>query len=177
MTVALTAQRMETPIGGFILVADGHGVLRAADFADCEERLTKLLDRRLGQTGYDLTAGNVPTEHKCALDAYFAGDIPAIGTIPVSASGSPFQESVWSALRETQPGRPIPYAALASKLGRPAGVARAVGHANGANPLCIIIPCHRLVGSNGALTGYSGGIERKRWLLEHERRYAEALPG
>lgn len=175
MTIALIAQRMETPIGGFIFVADNQGVLRAADFADCEERLMKQLDRRLGQTGYDLTAGNVPAEHKRALEAYFAGDIPAIGTIPVSASGSPFQESVWSALRETEPGRPIPYVALAGRLGRPASAARAVGHANGANPLCIIIPCHRLVGSNGALTGYSGGLERKRWLLEHERRHAGGL--
>lgn len=175
MTIALTAQRVTTPIGDFLLVSDDQGVLRAADYADCESRLQNLLDRRLGRGKYDLTVGGVRDEHARALEAYFAGDIPAIGAVPVRASGSPFQESVWGALRETEPGQPITYAALANSLGRSAGVARAVGHANGANPLCIIVPCHRLIGASGALTGYSGGLDRKHWLLEHERRHAGAL--
>jgi methylated-DNA-[protein]-cysteine S-methyltransferase len=171
VTILLNAQRMETPIGDFILVADGQGVLRAADFADCEERLHKLLRRRLGQSGFDFTTGELLSDHKRAVLAYFAGDISAIGKVPITACGSPFQERVWSALRETEPGRPITYAALANSLGCPSGAARAVGYANGANPFCIIVPCHRLVGAGGALTGYSGGLDRKRWLLEHERRH------
>jgi len=88
--------------------------------------------------------------------------------VPVRAGGTPFQRVVWAALREIPPGRTTSYGQLAARLGRP-GASRAVGLANGANPVAIAVPCHRVIGADGTLTGYGGGIERKRWLLEHER--------
>jgi methylated-DNA-[protein]-cysteine S-methyltransferase len=81
---------------------------------------------------------------------------------------------VWTALRRIEPGHPITYAGLAEKLGRPRSAARAIGYANATNPFSIIVPCHRLIGTSGALTGYAGGLERKRWLLDHERKHAAA---
>lgn len=172
MTIALTAQTVETPIGAFILVADDKGVIRAADFSDCDFRLRMMLDRRLGRQGYRVARGGVSPGHTNALAAYFRGDLAALACIPVATSGSPFQESVWAALRTTEAGLPITYAMLASQLGRSPNASRAVGHANSTNPCCIIVPCHRLLGGKGALTGYSGGIERKRWLLDHEARHS-----
>lgn len=165
--LALAMETVETPLGALLLVADGESVLYSADFADCEDRLRRLLDRRLGSVGYVLSPGCVSTEITTALAGYFAGDLDAIRRIPLKPGGTPFQGAVWAALRASEPGNPITYAGLADRLGRPQA-ARAVGHANAANPFCIVVPCHRLVGSAGALTGYSGGVERKRWLLDHE---------
>ncbi|WP_249137370.1 MULTISPECIES: methylated-DNA--[protein]-cysteine S-methyltransferase [Bradyrhizobium] len=162
---------METPLGVFHLVADGEGRLRAADFADCESRLQKSLSRQLGVSHVALVQGTLPQAIPAALRAYFSGQLDAIAGVPLKASGSPFQERVWRELRSVDPGAPLPYAALAARLGKP-DAARAVGHANGANPFCVVVPCHRLIGGNGKLTGYSGGLERKRWLLAHEARYA-----
>jgi methylated-DNA-[protein]-cysteine S-methyltransferase len=102
-----------------------------------------------------------------ALDRYWAGEDVAFD-MPVVLKGTPFQTSVWRALREVPRGRTITYAELARRIGKPRAV-RAVGRANGANPIAIIVPCHRVIGSNGALTGYGGGIDRKRRLLELER--------
>jgi methylated-DNA-[protein]-cysteine S-methyltransferase len=171
MSLALAIGTMDTPLGALLLVTDNEGLLHAADFADCEARLRKLLDRRLGRSGYRLASGRVPTTIKAALEAYFAGDLAAIDRVPVTAGGTAFQSTVWTALRAIAPGRPLTYSQLANQMGRPRS-ARAVGHANGANPFAIIVPCHRLVGADGTLTGYAGGIERKRWLLDHEARYA-----
>ena len=106
-----------------------------------------------------------------ALDAYFEGDICALGSLRVAARGTPFQEKVWQGLRAIPPGQTRSYGQLAAAIGRP-GASRAVGAANHANPVGIVVPCHRVIGANGALTGYAGGLDRKRWLLEHERRYA-----
>lgn len=166
----LTIEAVETPIGGLFLVCDDRGVLRAADFVDCEARMHRLLERRLGTGSYTLTEGAAGDDLKHAITRYFEGNIAAITSIAVTSSGSQFQEEVWTALRGIQPGRPATYAELAGILGR-ANAARAIGHANAANPLCIVVPCHRLLGANGGLTGYSGGVERKRWLLDHEARH------
>jgi methylated-DNA-[protein]-cysteine S-methyltransferase len=173
--VALSVEPVETPLGAILLVADGEGALSAADFADFEARLHALLDRRLGRAGYSLAPGSVPAAITAALARYFAGDLAAIAAIPVTAGGTAFQAAVWSALRTIAPGRRLSYGQLADALGQ-SGSARAVGHANGANPVSIIVPCHRLVGANGALTGYGGGIERKRWLLDHEARHVGDRP-
>ncbi len=167
MGSALIMETVKTPLGGFILVVDEQGRLRAADFADCESPMRKSLDRRFGSSDYRLSPGRVPAIIKTALAAYFSGRLGAIRRIAVQTGGTPFQDAVWTALRAIEPGAPLAYSTLAHRLGRPRS-ARAVGHANGANPFCIVIPCHRLVGVDGALTGYSGGIERKRWLLDHE---------
>jgi methylated-DNA-[protein]-cysteine S-methyltransferase len=102
-----------------------------------------------------------------ALEAYFAGDLAALDRLEVELTGTPFQKRVWEALRGVPAGRTATYGDLARTIGAPAAV-RAVGAANGANPVAVIIPCHRIIGSNGTLTGYGGGLERKRWLLEHE---------
>ena len=101
------------------------------------------------------------------LQRYFAGELAAIDTLPVQTGGTAFQREVWRALREIPCGGTVSYAELAERIGRPTAV-RAVGLANGSNPVGIVVPCHRVIGANGSLTGYGGGIERKRWLLEHE---------
>ncbi len=106
------------------------------------------------------------------LDEYFAGDRTAFD-IPLRLDGTSFQREVWSALATVPHAHTSTYGAIARQIGRP-GAARAVGAANGQNPISIIVPCHRLVGAHGALTGYGGGLERKAWLLDHERRVAEA---
>ena len=102
------------------------------------------------------------------LEEYFAGERVSF-ELPLEPMGTPFQRTVWSALQEIPLGVTWSYAGLARRVGK-AGAARAVGSANGKNPLSIVVPCHRVVGSNGTLTGYAGGVPTKRWLLEHEQR-------
>lgn len=101
------------------------------------------------------------------LRAYFDGDLAAIDAIPTNATGTPFQKQVWKMLREIPIGRTASYGELAERLGKP-GASRAVGLANGRNPVAVVVPCHRVIGSNGKLTGYAGGLDRKQWLLVHE---------
>ena len=101
------------------------------------------------------------------MSAYLEGDLTAIDPIPVNPGGTTFQASVWQALRSIPPGTAMSYGALARQLGTPSAV-RAVGTTNSLNPISIVLPCHRVIGANGSLTGYAGGLERKRWLLNHE---------
>jgi methylated-DNA-[protein]-cysteine S-methyltransferase len=101
------------------------------------------------------------------LKRYFDGDLDSLDEIAVDLHGTPFQRSVWTALRSVKAGTTLSYSQLAERVGAPSAV-RAVGAANGANPVAVILPCHRIIGSNGSLTGYGGGLERKRWLLDHE---------
>jgi methylated-DNA-[protein]-cysteine S-methyltransferase len=167
----LTAETIDTPIGGLVLVVDEAGALVAAEFADVRDRLDRWLDRRLAAGSVAVGAGRVPDAIKAAFTAYFAGDLTALDALPIRLDGTSFQNEVWGALRRIAPGRTFGYGAFAERLGRPQA-ARAVGAANGANPLSIVIPCHRLVGADGDLTNYGGGLERKRWLLDHEARHA-----
>lgn len=166
----LVTQNIATPIGDLMLVADGH-LLCMVEFADCAERIGRWLGKRLRSLRATLVADEVPPGIRRAFDAYFAGRVAAIGDIEVGLSGTDFQNMVWTGLREVPPGRSFAYGAFAERLGRPLA-ARAVGHANGTNPLSIVVPCHRLVGADGALTNYGGGLWRKRWLLDHEARHA-----
>ena len=108
------------------------------------------------------------------LTRYFAGEVGALDTVPVELNGTPFQKTVWQVLRRIPGGTTISYAELARRIGDPAAV-RAVGTANGANPVAVIVPCHRVIGSNGKLTGYGGGLDRKQWLLEHEGVVSRSL--
>ena len=101
------------------------------------------------------------------LEAYFSGGLRSFD-LPLATSGTPFQQQVWAALREVPYGSTCTYAELAAAIGHPTAV-RAVGAANGRNPVCVVVPCHRVVGSGGSLTGYAGGLDRKSWLLAHER--------
>lgn len=158
-------ERLPSPIGTLLLVSDGE-VLRAVEFEDFAARMSKLLRRYHGE--HELVAGKVPRAMSDALRRFFAGDIRAVDAVPVATGGSEFQRRVWMALREIGAGATESYGALAARIGHPKA-SRAVGLANGANPICIVLPCHRVIGADGSLTGYGGGIERKRWLLAHER--------
>jgi methylated-DNA-[protein]-cysteine S-methyltransferase len=160
----LLIDRFTSPIGEILLVSDGVS-LRALDFADYELRMHQLL--RLHYGNYSLQEARNPGGFSASIEQYMAGDLQAIGTIPVATGGTVFQNEVWAALRTIPLGQTCSYGALARQIGRPKAV-RAVGMANGANPVSIVIPCHRVIGSNGTLTGYGGGLERKRWLLQHE---------
>lgn len=127
----------------------------------------RLLRLHYGQDGSRLETTRYANKLTDALRRYFAGEVTAIDTLPVRTAGTPFQRDVWRALREIPCGSTLSYAKLAEQIGRPTAV-RAVGLANGSNPVGVVVPCHRVIGSNGALTGYGGGIERKHWLLAHE---------
>jgi methylated-DNA-[protein]-cysteine S-methyltransferase len=162
----LGISRLKTPIGTALLVTDERDLLRALDWSDHEDRLHRLLRLYYG-TGIALKAGRASAGLRDALDGYFAGDLGQLDGIACAAAGTKFQRSVWGALRKIPAGKTMSYGALAAKLGRPAAM-RAVGAANGANPLSVVVPCHRLIGANGSLIKYGGGLERKRWLLAHE---------
>lgn len=166
--------RLASPLGTILLVTNDEGALRALDFDDYEPRLHRLL--RLHSGAHALEDGPAPASVVQALSNYFAGDLNAIDMVLVATGGTPFQRDVWAALRKIAAGATASYGQLATQLGRPAA-SRAVGLANGANPAAIVVPCHRVIGANGALTGYAGGLARKRWLLDHERRYAGSMPG
>jgi methylated-DNA-[protein]-cysteine S-methyltransferase len=163
----LILERIATPIGEMIVIANHSGNLRAVDWSDYEPRMKRLLQRHYSANGFKLEPGKVSGKFKEAISRYFAGDLTALDELPVTTAGTPFQRSVWRTLRDIPFGTTITYAVLAQKIGKPAAV-RAVGLANGANPIGVIVPCHRVIGANGSLTGYGGGIERKRWLLNHE---------
>jgi methylated-DNA-[protein]-cysteine S-methyltransferase len=147
-------------------VTDERGLLRALDWSDHEDRLHRLLQLYYG-AGIALETGRASSDLRSALNGYFAGELKQLDRIACATAGTEFQRSVWAALRKIPAGRTMSYGALAAKLGRPAAM-RAVGAANGANPLSVVVPCHRLIGANGSLIKYGGGLERKRWLLAHE---------
>jgi len=161
----LTLDTVDSPIGMILLVTDEDGVLRILIFADGEEELNRLLRLRYGSV--EPEPGEAPAALRDNLTAYFAGDLDALGRIPWDTGGTPFQRSVWTALAAIPAGTTMTYGALAAQIGAPRAV-RAVGHANGANPISVVVPCHRLIGADGTLTGYGGGMSRKRWLLAHE---------
>lgn len=160
----LQIDRFDSPLGVITLVADG-GVLCTLDFDDCDTRMRDLLARRFGDTA--LTPVKNPGGISARVGAYFDGELQALDGIEAMGRGTPFQERVWRELRKVAPGKTISYGGLAARIGRP-GAARAVGSANRLNPIALVVPCHRVIGSNGDLTGYAGGIDRKRWLLRHE---------
>jgi methylated-DNA-[protein]-cysteine S-methyltransferase len=157
--------RLQTPIGTALLVTDAGGVLRALDWEEYEPRMKELL--RLQYGTIVLQRARAPDDIRSALKGYFAGDLDCLNTIKWRVAGTPFQRKVWTALPKIPVGTTRSYGRLAAQLGMPRAV-RAVGHANGSNPISVVVPCHRLIGANGALVKYGGGLERKRWLLEHE---------
>jgi len=161
----LQLDRFASPVGNLLLAHDEHETLRALDFGDDEARTRRLLRSRYGDVA--LVSGRAPSRTVESLQAYFDGDLDALAPVTVATGGTEFQRRVWAALREIPSGTTRTYGDLAAQLGEP-GAARAVGLANGANPVAIVVPCHRVIGSGGALTGFGGGLERKRWLLEHE---------
>ena len=164
----LFLDRLSTPIGQMMLVADEAGRLRLAFFSENEDPIHRHLTYQYGRGKFHLAPASDPHGLTRALARYFSGDLHAIDELPVETTGTPFQREVWHALRTIPCGTTISYGKLAEQIGHPSAV-RAVGTANGANPIAIVVPCHRVIGADGSLTGYGGGIERKRWLLNHEK--------
>ena len=164
--MSFSLDRLPTPIGTLLIVFDEQERLRALDWDDYEDRMRRLL-RLQYRSEVFLQAGKAPARIRNALHSYFAGDHAALDSIEVEIAGTPFQRKLWSALRSIPSGQTSTYGALAAKIGLPKAV-RAVGAANRANPISIVLPCHRVIGSDSRLTGYGGGLERKRWLLTHE---------
>ena len=168
----LQLERWASPVSTLLLVTDDDGVLRALEFASHEPRMHRLLRVHYGD--YALRDGDAPASITQALDGYFAGDIDRLDQITTATGGTPFQREVWKALRRISAGTTTSYGQLAAKLSRPTA-SRAVGAANGQNPIAIVVPCHRVIGANGTLTGYASGLPHKRWLLDHERQFAPIL--
>lgn len=164
-----------TPIGKLVVISDEMGHLRATDWIDYDDRMRRLLTRHYGQDQITLTPAPRLSEPASAIAAYFEGDLHAIDSLPTATEGTSFQKHVWQALREIPAGQTVSYGDLARRIGKPTAV-RAVGLANGANPIGIVVPCHRVIGADGSLTGYGGGLERKRWLLNHERQAVLSSP-
>jgi len=165
LSLALTLDRIATPVGEVLLVTDADGAVRALDFEDYEPRMMRLLERHA--PGAVLVPGRAPEPVRGAVQAYFGGAVRAVDAVVVKTGGTAFQRAVWAALRAIPAGQTRSYGQLAAAIGAPRAV-RAVGLANGQNPIGVIVPCHRVIGANGTLTGYAGGVERKRWLLRHE---------
>lgn len=138
-------------------------------------RLDTRLARWFGAPELRDGGNQVTEETRSWLDDYFAGTSADARSLPLDMRGTAFERRVWEALRQLEPGEITTYGAIAKQL-RSSGASRAVGLANGANPIAIIVPCHRVIGTDGTLTGYGGGLDRKTWLLNHERRWRNALP-
>lgn len=171
--LALTLDRIDTPVGQILLVTDADGAVRALDFHDFEPRMMRLLARYCGP--FELLSGEAPARVKDAVRAYFDGDRMALDDVMTQTSGTDFQRAVWAALRVIPAGQTRTYAQIAEAAGSPRAV-RATGMANGQNPIALIVPCHRVIGADGTLTGYAGGVERKRWLLAHEAAQSGKKP-
>ena len=161
---ALSYDRVPSPLGEILVVTRAASVV-GLDFADGEQRLKVLLSRRLGVLEYESV--HDPLGLRSILAAYFSGDFAAFDGVTLDAGGTPFEANAWRALRAIPAGKTRSYGEQARAVGAPRAV-RAIGAANGRNPISIAIPCHRVIGANGTLTGYAGGIARKRWLLAHE---------
>ncbi len=162
---SLTIDQLETPIGPILIAVDAQGRLRAVDFWADEVRLQRSLRLHCGPCS--VTRDQAPAATRGAFARYFAGDVAALERVPWTTGGTVFQRRVWAALVTIPPGRTLSYGELARRIGEPDAV-RAVGAANGANPVPIVVPCHRVIGADGTLTGFGGGLDRKRWLLHHE---------
>jgi len=162
--VRLEATVIAAPIGPLTLVAGARG-LCIVEFGDDVERARTRLAARFGALDWAESAD--PAGAASALRRYFAGELDALDALTVDPGGTPFQQQVWLTLRRIRAGTTWSYAELARAVERPRAV-RAVGTANGANPLALVLPCHRVIGADGRLTGYGGGLDRKAWLLRHE---------
>lgn len=160
--------RFSTPIGEMVIAGDPEGNLRVSLFVADEELVRHYLRLQCNGSVFRLDSAKNPHGLSERITRYFEGELDAIDRIPVETGGTHFQRKVWRALRSIPCGATTSYGALAKCIGHPAAV-RAVGTANGANPVAVVLPCHRVIGANGSLTGYGGGMERKRWLLNHEK--------
>jgi methylated-DNA-[protein]-cysteine S-methyltransferase len=159
---------LSTPLGPMTVALRGEALALAA-FTDTAAHLLAGLERRF--PGAERRSEPAPAEVARAFEAYWAGEIRAVDALAVDLGGAPFQAGIWAALRKIPAGATASYGDLARAAGT-AGASRAVGAANGANPVWIVVPCHRVIRSDGSLCGYGGGVDRKRWLLAHEAKHA-----
>jgi methylated-DNA-[protein]-cysteine S-methyltransferase len=166
----LSLDCFESPIGA-LTVAERDGRVCLLHFGGSEADARATLTRWYPN---DRPGTSRQPRIRKTLHRYFDGDVHVLGEMPVELNGTPFQRRVWTALRSIPAGTTMSYGELARRIGHGSAV-RAVGAANGANPVAVIVPCHRVIGSNGTLTGYGGGLERKRWLLAHEGVRTQAL--
>jgi methylated-DNA-[protein]-cysteine S-methyltransferase len=176
----LARTSISTPIGDMLALAGDEGLcalefieVKRRQSAASKERLSRLQARlRRWFPPHDIADEDSPVfaRTRAWLSKYFAGEGADIDDLPIDMHGAPFERRVWQALLEIPAGETMSYGGIAKKLGS-AGASRAVGAANGANPIAIIVPCHRVIGSSGSLTGYGGGLDRKTWLLNHEKRW------
>ncbi len=160
--------QLESPLGLLTAVLR-ESVLYALDYSG-SDRLAKLCRRYHGVELSQLPERPLVGAIRDALSHYFEGDLSCLNQLPVWQGGSSLERSVWATLRQIPPGSTLSYGQLAAKVGHPKA-SRLVGRINGSNPIGIVVPCHRVIGASGALTGYSGGLERKAWLLDHEARH------
>lgn len=165
--LTLLEDKIATPLGMLAVICDEQFRLRAVEWEEYRHRMMQLLDIHYRTEGYELREANNPGGLCQHLTDYFEGNLSVIDNLPTATAGTPFQREVWQVLRTIPCGQVMHYGQLAEKLGRP-GAARAVGAANGSNPISIVVPCHRVIGRNGTMTGYAGGVQRKEWLLCHE---------
>lgn len=163
-------ERLSTPLGEMRVVMDELMQLRAVDWHDYEERMHTLLRRQYPGVQTLLRERPAHSAISRSLREYFDGNIAVLDSLPVATGGTDFQRLIWKSLREIPAGETLSYGALAVRINKPLAV-RAVGMANGANPIGVVVPCHRVIGANRSLTGYGGGLDRKRWLLEHELKW------
>jgi methylated-DNA-[protein]-cysteine S-methyltransferase len=167
MMLRLLEDKITTPLGALWVMCDEQFNLRAVEWEEHTPRMEQLLELHYRVEGYERVASSNPNGLSKIMQTYFDGDLSVIDDLPSATAGTPFQREVWQALRSIPCGQVMHYGELAEQLGRP-GAARAVGAANGSNPVSIVVPCHRVIGRNGTLTGYAGGVQRKEWLLRHE---------
>ena len=152
------------PFEEVFIAVDGARLV-ALDFKGFEARMRRLLAKRYASVTF--MEKSDPCGFAGRLRRYFHGELDALNDIPVDTGGTVFQQAAWRALRDIPAGQMATYGEQAARVGRPAAV-RAIGAANGQNPVAIVVPCHRVVGANGTLTGYAGGVESKHWVLRHE---------
>jgi methylated-DNA-[protein]-cysteine S-methyltransferase len=162
--VQIELSHLESPVGRVALAVCGDA-LCILDFAETDASILSRLQRWYGCAR--LGTGPGATRIAQRVRAYFAGELSALHDIRVETPGTDFQRRVWAALREVPVGTTMSYRGIATAIGSPAAV-RAVGSANGRNPVALVVPCHRVIASNGTLCGYAGGLWRKKWLLQHE---------
>lgn len=160
----ILSSRIDTPVGPLVLLAR-EGILLMLEFEDAEPRVEREMRTRF--RGEDHQPAEDPFGLCSRIQAYFSGDLSAIEGIATEGGGTEFQRRVWAELKRIPCSVTISYGELARRLGDVKAV-RAVGTANGRNPIAIVVPCHRVIGADGSLTGYGGGLDRKRWLLVHE---------
>ncbi len=158
----LVKTTLKSPLGDIILVLDGETIV-ICEFADRKQRVERQLAQYYSDRG--VTTGDCPAAITDVFDAYFAGDRDALNGLKTAPMGTDYERRVWQDLKSIKAGLTDSYGGMAKRLN---SSARAIGRANGRNPIGLIHPCHRVIGADGSLTGYAGGLERKEWLLRHE---------